>query len=173
MPPAVNPYQTPAETWPVQESEPPAPKSKRWSILLWPLVFAFNLLSCLYMGWSSAQESGRIGLLAACTAFLLGGWALCLAWPTAARQLLFGAFLLGLTQIFPLLQLTAGLIAFAIAVRLGFVGDGLAITSDSAAALITTLVGLQLLLVAAVLGVGCDLLSRVWRSTRPRSQSKM
>ncbi|QEH35324.1 hypothetical protein OJF2_38750 [Aquisphaera giovannonii] len=74
----------------------------------WIAVFLLNMIVPLLFGWSMTREGGRVGMAAAIlTLFATGCW-ICTARRQLASPLLLGAAFVGLSQVFPLLQILAG-----------------------------------------------------------------
>ncbi len=54
---------------------------------------------------------------------MIGGWGFCVFRPRIARKVILGSAALSLTQIFPVIQFVAGILAMGISEALGVVGN--------------------------------------------------
>ena len=100
----VNPYQPP-ETIEALVDHHAVPRSfDYFALIAWPIVQACNMFLAALFGWGITQDHGRIGIFFAAMWFLVAGWFLCCVRPVSARKLIFGAILLALTQVFPIIQ---------------------------------------------------------------------
>ncbi|MFT5303852.1 MAG: hypothetical protein ACI814_004674, partial [Mariniblastus sp.] len=106
-----NPYQAPAvEIASVQTWNSTLAGSKRLHFL-WPIAFAMNLpvpflFGVAFMAWSSVWALVVIAFF-----MLLAGFPLCARYPKFGMRLVAGSFLTAASQVFPVLQFFAGLIA--------------------------------------------------------------
>lgn len=109
-----NPYQAPAR---VEGETPPLSAARRIPKRLlagWTAVFLLNMPLPLLYGWIFTQNHGRAGMFAAAaTLLLLGGW-VCVTQRKLGLALVVGGAPLALSQIFPLAQFMAGLVALII-----------------------------------------------------------
>lgn len=112
-----NPYQSPAAVEP-DENRPP--RKPDWlSIYGWPVVFAANMIVPLLIGLDVTREGGLTGLVIACALLLVAGWVFYYLRPQSMRTVLLGAAMLAVTQIFPILQIVAGLGALLVVETIG------------------------------------------------------
>lgn len=120
-----NPYQAP------QSDAAQAPqfadlptKGKKRLYVAWFFVFALNLIVPALIGWQMTEDGGRIGMLAAGMLLLAVGYWIC----AVARQLGFalvvGGVAVALSQVFPILQMTAGIVSCALAEAMGLYSSG-------------------------------------------------
>lgn len=87
----------------------------------WTLIFLINLPEPLSMLSEGVYEHGAAGMfVAAAVLFLLGG-AVCTAQRNLGLTLVFGGVPVGLSQVFPILQFMAELIAIGIGEAMGVV----------------------------------------------------
>ncbi|MEM8679391.1 MAG: hypothetical protein AAGF97_08570 [Planctomycetota bacterium] len=77
-------------------------------------MFAINLIVPLMWATSLVNRHGKVGMLAAIPVLYLMGWATCRIHPVCARSMLNGGALVALTQLFPILQILAGLFALSV-----------------------------------------------------------
>ena len=124
----------------------------------WTFVFGANLIVPLLFGWGLTQDHGRTGMLVALVGFLSAGWAFCFSRPIAARKLIAGSVITGVSQVFPVLHIIAGTMALEIALRFGFVAIndaspmGHDVSGEAGGFLLTLIVGCTLLVCAAGAG---------------------
>jgi len=155
-----NPYASPqsltADSLPTTDA---SDRPSRWVYLVWTIVFVLNLAVPLLIAWTLSNASGRIGMfVAVAVLYLLGSWVCTAHYRHLGVSLIAGGLCVGLTQVFPLLQIIAGSVSFAVATRLGQV-DGrnadLPGNVDSAAAgfIITMTTGVLLMAAALVIGL--------------------
>lgn len=105
-----------------QDCRPADSGASDWRIFAfaaWPVLLVLNSSVPLLLGSRMIQEHGKWGVALAVLLFATGGWVICARWPWLRSRLLSGAGILALTQVFPLLQIIAGVIALKIAVRFG------------------------------------------------------
>jgi hypothetical protein len=127
-------------------------------LIVWPFIFGANMIIPLLVGWDMIAEDGAIGAGIASLLLLLLGWALFYVWPAFATRMSVGAILTAILQVFPIVHFIFGLIAFGITVELGQAIDisddsGPGITTELGGFLITSLMGLMLLLLSLGFGV--------------------
>jgi hypothetical protein len=77
----------------------------------------------LLLGWSMTESGGKIGLLIATITLFAAGECLCIFAPTIAAPVIVGAVVVALSQLYPILQMIAGLAAVGIGRRLGLMLD--------------------------------------------------
>jgi hypothetical protein len=121
----MNPYDPPLATLPddtmsVQHQDD---KPNRNHFIVWPIVFALNLIVPLLFGGSMLRERGMIGLSVAVAFFLIAGWYICYMSPFISIRLLVGAGITAISQLFPIIHVLAGLIAVATLSKLGLATD--------------------------------------------------
>lgn len=161
-----NPYQSPSTQVAAEEAALRlARKVDYLSIVCWPLICLGNMLMPFTFAAALMNEQrGQIGAALAAAMLLIAGWVLCWLRPVWVRTVMVGAVVTGLSQIFPILQMIAGIIAIAVAALLGLgvADDGPAempaITSELGAFVIGIQVGLLLLIVATGIGLFLRLL---------------
>lgn len=120
-----NPYEAPRSA--VATGPRAGPAGRRGAVVLhlaWVAVFAANLIVPLLFGWGMAGPRGRSGLVAAAALILGLGSGLCYYRRDLAAPLVVGATLVALTQLFPLLQILAGVVGVGIVRSLGLMGGG-------------------------------------------------
>ena len=152
--PEANPYQASSTVDTTSVAEVP----RGWfQQVRWPAVFALNLIVPLMLATNFVPEKGNVGLASAIVVLYLAGWLFCRLGPECERSLIRGGALIALTQLFPILQVLAGLLAFGIMASLGAAVDAdnanFGIQRERDAFAITMMVGLMLMSLAAGLGV--------------------
>ena len=110
-----------------------------WKIYIqWTLVLGFNLIVPLYLAQMIVDSMGKVGVYGGVMVIYGIGLGLCVKMPWIAKTLNAGGFAVGISQLFPVLQLVAGFIA------IGAVGYGrivLGSTSNSWAKIDTVMSG--------------------------------
>jgi len=87
----------------------------RLLLTAWATVFVVNMAMPVFFAWSITGESGRIGMIAASVVLFGCGCWICLMARRLAKGLIVGAVLVALTQVFPALQILAGILGLAVA----------------------------------------------------------
>jgi hypothetical protein len=133
---------------------------------IWTLVFVLNLIVPLFFGWMLTADSGRFGMAAGIGLLWYLGYRACGQNDWWGRALVRGGFLVALTQLFPLLQIWAGVVGVGIASALGplVMADthiGGTIHTGLGGLIATVLTGLSLMGVAAFCGA-----ITVWLTSR-------
>jgi hypothetical protein len=80
----------------------------------WFAVFVFNMTFPLSVAWTMTPKSGRTGIGVAAVALATAGCWICAKARTIGRYLVIGGILIGLTQVFPVLQIIAGVVGMAV-----------------------------------------------------------
>jgi hypothetical protein len=133
--------------------------STAWHVA-WAVVFLANLIAPLLLAWSMTEGEARFGMFAAVALVWVSGH-LAIARAAGWRLILVGGgFCVALSQLFPILQVFAGLLSLT-AIHYGFATDPFSFTAP-AAFLATVLTAAQLLVTA----VGCGVV--VEAGCRPR-----
>jgi hypothetical protein len=156
LPPA-NPYASPTSDTVDSSGEGRSDdESAKRLYVGWLAVFAFNLIVPLFMGWGMTERQGRTGMVLAILVILASGLWIC----RSARQLGFalvvGGVAVALSQVFPILQVMAGILGFALANGIGLVADiptpaGDALNADTVVAgFVVTMTTGGLLLAASI-----------------------
>jgi hypothetical protein len=105
-----NPYDPPRSSLEDLTSAEPANRSAISRLELgWFGVFALNLAFPLLFGWELTRANGRIGMLLAIPVLLAAGRWICREHRDLGRLLVVGGVLVGLSQVYPLLQMVAGI----------------------------------------------------------------
>ena len=91
----------------------------RWHFT-WAGVFAANSVVPLWLGWYVTGHGGRVGMLAATAMTLATGLVVVPRWSGLRTTLVAGGAFTAITQVFPVVQLTAGVISLGVVDRLGF-----------------------------------------------------
>jgi hypothetical protein len=120
MPPSANPYAAPQSDSAdlSRERRSDGGNSKR-RYFGWLAVFALNLIVPLSIGWMTTELHGRIGMFFAMLMLLGLGFGICRTAHHIGFALVVGGVAVGLSQVFPILQLMGGTIAFAPANGIG------------------------------------------------------
>ena len=119
---AENPYRAPQNVAAAMLRRTPRAGHKAGLLLVgWALAFLINLPGPRFMLSAGVYEHGAAGMfVAAAVLFLLGG-AVCTAQRNLGLALVFGGVPVGLSQVYPILQFVAELIAISIGEVLGVV----------------------------------------------------
>lgn len=140
----------------------------------WIAVFLFNLTFPLLFGWRLGGSNGRIGMFAAILILLAAGYWICSARRELGRLLVIGGAFVGLAQIYPILQIVAGLGGMVVGQALGQVGpDDLAPPTPLTQVggfIVTLTTGALLMLASTALGYAAQRI-RPWRWWRNRERS--
>lgn len=130
-----NPYRAPEsasrETVFELSREDPRPGS---STVLWWLLFGLNLPIPALFGMGAATGMALLGVAAAVLMFGFAGWWVMWRYPQWASRILVGAGMMAVSQVMPIPQLIAGMMALSIAEGAGFAstgGQGLSMTLTS------------------------------------------
>jgi hypothetical protein len=118
MPPEINPYQPPAEIEEDSANRAPQREIDYFSFCCWPFALALNLIVPLMLAWSITDKHGRIGMFSGIGLILAGGWIVCFYYPSIARRMIGSAVFTAITQVFPIPQMIAGMIALSVVERL-------------------------------------------------------
>ena len=151
----VNPFEPPATV----DSKRPTPPIRLgqhvwWS---WPMVVLFNCVLPGLIAFSSTGPMGKFTILASVLAFIVAGLLIARTNIIWIRRATAGGVVVGVLQLFPVLQIFAGVIAaeFVTALGLGtphlFVSQGQRMPPIVAAAM-TWIVGAQLFIAATIPG---------------------
>lgn len=135
---------------------------------MWPVVFLLNMIVPTLFGWQITREGGRLGMSAATALLLISGWWVCFIQPSNGRMLVLGAAILSLSQLFPVIQMVAGMVALAMC-GFGINEDDGAMrpVSEAGGFLITLIVGGILICLAAIVGLCLGwLLPQQWFTIR-------
>ena len=153
-----NPYEPPKSL----VTDPAAPdypdlRARVWTLASWIFVFGINLAVPLIFSSSMTDEHGKLGMFIAVTSLLFSGCLVCAVRRELAVSLLIGGALVGLMQVFPLLQFLAGVIGMAAGSCFGlaeFGGDERSprLTSELGGFVVTLITGGSLMTAAACLG---------------------
>jgi hypothetical protein len=130
MPPSANPYASPTNDNIDSSRERPSDTvSTKRLCLGWLAVFALNLIVPLFLGWGVTAPEGRIGMLLAVLFILVLGLWICASARQVGFALVVGGVAVALSQVFPILQMMAGIFGFALAQGIGVLArdaDGIA-----------------------------------------------
>jgi hypothetical protein len=98
------------------------PSTARSRQLLWLCAFALNLIVPGSLGLAMTSLGGRIGMGAAILLLWYLGHRICVMNDATGRALVLGSFIVAAMQLFPILQIIAGIMGMAAAKALGL-GD--------------------------------------------------
>jgi hypothetical protein len=143
----------------------------------WVVVFVFNMAVPLLFGWEETRDHGKVGLMVAALLLLALGCLICAADRRLATPLIAGSAMIGITQVFPLLQIVAGLLGMSVGRALGLGAHGRdagpgRIGSEAGGFVVTLVTGGILMAVSAGSGMLIRLLtpSRWWPTALERSR---
>jgi hypothetical protein len=153
-----NPYEPPKSSEPefhyATDSNPP---SAKMLVVAWVAVCVFNLPIPLLFASSIAKDVGRVGMSMAVLALLAAGCWICANARKVAVCVIVGAIPVALSQLFPIAQMFAGLIAMSLGQALGLVvlgndefGDHF--VNEFGGFIVTLITGTSLMMLSA--GVG-------------------
>ncbi len=140
--------------------------------LAWFAVFAFNLVLPLLFGWGLTSATARIGMLMAVMILLAAGYWICSIQRDLGRLLVFGGAFVGLSQIYPILQIVAGLGGMVVGQAFGQVSAGdqaaPAPLSQTGGFLVTLTTGGLLMMASLALGYAMQKVKprQWWRNRR-------
>ena len=122
-----NPYEAPSHA--VHTPLPAANKSARaarFTYISWVFVFALNMAVPLLFSSSLTREHGKLGMSLAALLLFASGCYICAVARKLAAALIAGGVLVALSQLFPILQIIAGMIGMSVGETLGLarIGDG-------------------------------------------------
>jgi hypothetical protein len=110
-------------------------------LLAWCAVFASNLFVPMLLGLRITEKGGRIGMASAViVAFAVGCW-ICVRHRTIGVFFVIGGIAVGLSQMFPVLQVVAGLIGGVICQNARLMGALGTETSEFAGFFLTLITG--------------------------------
>jgi hypothetical protein len=153
-----NPYSPPSETTEGAETTHFTAKPTTVSGLIvgWIVVFGLNLITPVLFATAITNRRGMIGVGIACVAFAVAGTQLCVTRRETGKRLVTGASIVGLSQLFPIAQVFAGVFAINLASAVGIAGEtlggGSGITSISAGFVVCLLTGIPLAVLAWIIG---------------------
>ncbi len=156
-----NPYQPPG---PIHEDVTAgraldAERTPYGLMVIWTVLFSLNLIIPVLFGAPMIQQHGAIGMLAAVMLFWIGGGVVCLRARQAAVRMMFGASILAATQLLPIIQMIAGMLALKLTQQAGLIGDAPdhtpfpLITSELGGFVMTCIVGGMLVTLVAGLAL--------------------
>jgi hypothetical protein len=153
---SANPYQPPVDVKLASASR--SPGISLMSMAAWPFWLGANLIIPVLFGLELTEKSGRWGMALSVIMFLIGGWCVCYSSRKMARYLNTGAAIVSLTQIFPVLQVMAGMAGMWVAIVFGSFSpmtdtSDAKVLSEFGGFVITTIVGCILLTVAFLVGM--------------------
>jgi hypothetical protein len=153
---SANPYQPPVDVKLAPASR--SPGISLMSMAAWPFWLGANLIIPVLFGLQFTGRSGRWGMAFAIVLFLIGGWCVCYSSRKLGRYLNIGAAILSFTQIFPLLQVVAGMFGVWVAVFIGCFQpatdiDNAEVLNELGGFVVTSIVGCILLSVALFIGL--------------------
>jgi MFS family permease len=169
-----NPYEPPKTAMgPTAPLEQANRRVQMWTFGTWIFVFAINMAVPLLFSSSMTEEHGKLGMAIALLASVACGCFLCAYHRELALALIIGGVLVGLTQLFPILQFLAGIIGTAVGQALGlaeFGNDerGPRVTSELGGFVVTLVTGGILITAAALLGMAIR--SLIARNRKRRSR---
>ncbi len=120
-----NPYKPPSYDGGM--SLPGANANRRTGLLTyaaWSIAFVVNMAVPLLFSASLTEEHGKLGMSVAVLVLFTWGCTICATARKLAVVLIAGAVLVGLSQIFPLLQIIAGMIGMGVGAALGLAETG-------------------------------------------------
>jgi hypothetical protein len=148
-----NPYEAPTSA--LRVPLPNGDEDRRgggWLYFAWGAVFAVNMIVPLLFGLSTTSAHGRIGMTAASMLFLAWGCWLCAVRRQFAAPLIFGAVLVGVSQLVPILHVIAGLIGLTVGQILGLADTRDKVTSEFGGFVVTFVTGGMLIAASAFTG---------------------
>jgi hypothetical protein len=157
-----NPYAPPASLR--TGSQPRGDSGQRGLIiyLAWFAVLVLNLAIPLLLALPLTDDRARIGMLIAIALLCAAGCWVCANSRQAGRSLVIGGVLVGLSQLFPILQMFAGVVAMNIGVfsGLGHHGEIETLNTEIGGLVVTLITGTILMSIAAGIGFVIERLMR-------------
>lgn len=154
----LNPYQSPGN-----EAINPAHANQdlretRRIKLAWVGVFLLNLCMPVFFGSLVTERGGRSGMFAGVALLFVIGYRLCTSAQRIGRTLVVGGVAVGLMQVFPAVQMMAGIVGFCAVSTLQLEGPDpddvmLRVRSDSSGFVLTIVTGGLLMAAAFVAGL--------------------
>ena len=167
-----NPFAAP-ETVELDASRAVREKVDLWVLAAGTVVFVANLVVPMLFATMFLDDApGYLAILVACLVLLFGGWRIMVALPAYSRSILIGALVVAASQLFPVLQLFAGMVGVGIATGFGMVNRpvgpshdpdhmGIETLTACGAFVVTLVVGAILLALSVGIGV---LFRTVWNA---------
>ena|SRR5215469_8051735 len=123
MLPSVNPYASPqSESTDSSRTGRSDGDNLKRLYFGWLTVFALNVIVPLLIGLGVTTSGGRIGMLLAMLVLLALGFWICARAREVGFALVVGGVAVALSQVFPILQVMAGIFGFALAESIGLSG---------------------------------------------------
>ena len=147
----VNPYQSPGgETSKPAHANEDLRETRRIK-LAWVGVFLLNMCVPVWLGWQLTEGAGNLGMFEGTCVLFVSGYVLCASARSMAKALVVGGVAIGLSQVFPALQMMAGIAGFFFAQLIGLDGsaDEIPRLTNDAATFVTTIITGGLLMAAA------------------------
>ena len=132
----------------------------------WLTVFALNLILPGFLGWQTTENGGRLGMLVGAAVLLTVGLWICSRAAKLGFALIIGGIAVALSQVIGILQMLAGISAYACAEALGLVESmqaGPHISNAIGGFVITLITGALLMAAALVAGLMLRALRAVFR----------
>jgi hypothetical protein len=124
------------------------------SILLsWVAVFVYNMPVPLFFGWFETEKGGRIGMAMAVIVLFAAGFWVCARFRRIGILIIIGGIPIGMSQLIPILQMAAGIIAIVIGHAVGLL-DSEDATNELGGFLLTSITGTILITLSAASGFG-------------------
>jgi hypothetical protein len=120
-------------------------------LVLWFGVFVFNLIVPFLFGLLMTNKGGRIGMAIAVVMLFAAGCWICANHREIGIFLIAGGFLIGLSQMVPVLQIAGGMVGVAICHLVGLT-DSEDATNEFGGFLLTLITGASLMSLSAVSG---------------------
>jgi hypothetical protein len=171
-----NPYAPPAVADAPAHRTAGASRRGRLKICFaWVAVFFFNMAFPLSVAWSMTGKTGRIGISIAGLVLIAAGCWICAKYRKVGILLVIGGIPIGFTQVYPVLQIIAGVVGLGVGQVLGLIVKGddadrnLGIT-ELGGFIVTSITGGILMTISAGSGILVErLILNRWRRRRGRS----
>ncbi len=126
-------------------------------VLSWAVVFAANLIVPGFLGWMVTREGGKLGMLIGTILVFALGCRACFVSRRAMLTVVYGGWVVAASQLFPFLQMLAGMMGVEVAVALGQATDERLpdVVTISGGVVATMFVGFALIAAALAFGAAC------------------
>ncbi len=154
-----NPYEPPRDAATISIPDPtPRRPTRKFSYVAWLFVFAINMAVPLYFSHPVTEYHGRLGLLFGALLLLALGYYICAVNRRFSSALIVGGAIIAITQVFPVIQIIAGMLGMTVGKAMGLasLGDDHGvpqITTEEGGFIVTLVTGGILMAAAACSGM--------------------
>lgn len=154
-----NPYEPPSDAATISIADPtPNRRVRKFSYVAWLFVFAINMAVPLFLSHPVTEKHGRLGLLFGALLLLALGYYLCAVNRRFGPALIVGGVLIAISQVFPVMQVIAGMLGMTVGKAMGLASFGddyevPQITTEEGGFIVTLVTGGILMAAAACSGM--------------------